>query len=157
MLDFRPAWLATPSGGTDMLLKAGDSATVTVVCPPVVPNPAGRVKKTRSKAWTQKNSKSKTSFCKRCQRSVTDHTTSTCRGLAELPANVLPNFDQAVAQHEEAKRLETRNVRMKARVAQLAREAREMELTRAGVSDDNVQAVGRKRKEMDYKAFNSGS
>ena len=147
-------WLASPSGGTKMLLKAGDSSTGTVVCPPVVPNPAGGVKKIRATAW--KTKKSKDSFCKKCNRSVSDHTTSTCRGLAELPAEALPDFAQMVAQQAEKVRLEKRNARMKAREVELAREAREAELARVGVSGANVQAAGRVRKTIDYKA-SSGS
>ena len=45
-------WLTNPSVGTEMKLTASDDFTVVVVCPPVMPNPAGRMSVKRKAACT---------------------------------------------------------------------------------------------------------
>ena len=49
-------WLTNPSVGTEMKLTASANSTVKVVCPPVTPNPAGRMSLKRKAACTNTKS-----------------------------------------------------------------------------------------------------
>ena len=142
-------WLTNPSAGTEMKLTASDDFTVMVVCPPVMPNPAGRMSVKRKAAYTniKKDSKRRLAtpvattkakrqpYCRKCK--VYGHPSKKCSGLTQVQGGF--NFAQAAAEKTEKDRLKRQEKRKAARFVE------DVLLNTRGLSGANVITSKRAR------------